>query len=951
MRKTLLLIAALVTCLGVFLPAGMAAQLNSPVLVSPEDSASGQPIPVVFRWNSVLDATQYELQISTDTNFASMEFDSSSIADTSIEIGTEVLQREVIYYWRVRSIKHHVESNWSDIRYFETLVTPPLQPQLAYPYDGAEGISLYPVLYWSGGGINVTYRVQAAFDLAFTQPVFDKSGITIDSQQVTPSLSYETTYYWRVNATNPGGTSQWSHVRSFVTRTVSGLPRAPRLLSPSNGAVNEPTTVALSWNPVTGATTYELQVALVSNFSILSFDNPAVSTTSQGIDLPRYDTTYYWRVRGNNPLSDWSATWKFRTVPEIPEIPVLQSPFTGAVNQQQTVKLYWSESPRSVAYELQVSTNLSFFPKIVDSTLTGVDTLTIGPLSFNTGYFWRVRAWNAGGWSDFSSVWNFSTVAGTAPVAVTLSAEDISYNSAKLQASVIANGDTTRVQFQYDTTASGYKNAAVASPSVVLGTASVAITSTLQGLIPNRVYHYRVIAVNRFGTSNGADQTFTTTIPPYPQTMKVKKTVNFPKYASPSDYKATDYRLIGLPGAGNTRMDSIMQGSHNTDWQLYWDSGASSNGIIAYNGSATFKSTAGRAFWCVHRGTWSIDTTFVSAALNADQSVNIPLHSGWNLITNPFDSTIAWSRIQAADTLTQPIFTYNGKFDTTLEFQPYVGYYFFNAGNRSYLKIPYVSIYQAEQSSNVLPPTEWSVQIVVSSGTNRDEISWAGVTSSSRQQIIKQNIHKPLAFSSGPQVIFNRPEWDSEYNSFATDIRSPFDTMETWAFDVHADSKLPLHLSFAGLNTIPAGFQAYLVDRSRGTVIDLRKNAAYDFRPDVENSEFELVVGLESAARNYLNSVPVPRMLALGKNYPNPFNPATTIPVEIPSSTRMSIKIFNILGQEVKTLFDGTIDAGFYSFNWDGQDQAGRKLPSGVYFCCLESPMSRTVVQKMLMMK
>jgi hypothetical protein len=70
-----------------------------------------------------------------------------------------------------------------------------------------------------------------------------------------------------------------------------------------------------------------------------------------------------------------------------------------------------------------------------------------------------------------------------------------------------------------------------------------------------------------------------------------------------------------------------------------------------------------------------------------------------------------------------------------------------------------------------------------------------------------------------------------------------------------------------------------------------------------------------------------PTNYALGKNYPNPFNPSTTIEFSIPRSEFVILKIYNLLGQEVVTLVSEKLAAGKYKYDWNASD-----LESGVYF-------------------
>jgi hypothetical protein len=81
----------------------------------------------------------------------------------------------------------------------------------------------------------------------------------------------------------------------------------------------------------------------------------------------------------------------------------------------------------------------------------------------------------------------------------------------------------------------------------------------------------------------------------------------------------------------------------------------------------------------------------------------------------------------------------------------------------------------------------------------------------------------------------------------------------------------------------------------------------------------------------------LPKKYSLGQNYPNPFNPATTISFSLAQSEKVKLKIYNLLGQEVLTLLNGEKPAGTHQIVWDGRDENGITVASGIYFYKLEA--------------
>ncbi|MCI0697640.1 T9SS type A sorting domain-containing protein, partial [candidate division KSB1 bacterium] len=86
------------------------------------------------------------------------------------------------------------------------------------------------------------------------------------------------------------------------------------------------------------------------------------------------------------------------------------------------------------------------------------------------------------------------------------------------------------------------------------------------------------------------------------------------------------------------------------------------------------------------------------------------------------------------------------------------------------------------------------------------------------------------------------------------------------------------------------------------------------------------------------------------QNHPNPFNPETEIRFELPEASRVVVKIYSMLGENIRTLADGEFAAGAHTVRWNALNDRGEKAPSGLYFYQLVTP-GFTQTKRMILAK
>jgi hypothetical protein len=288
---------------------------------------------------------------------------------------------------------------WGNLSFAQ--VSPPV---LTSPADSAKNIVINPLFSWTAIPSATMYRILISTDSTFATGVTNQTSATNSYQSA--NLSYNKDYYWKVQVTVGGVTSAYSPVRTFRVKLST-----PVLTSPAVSGTGIATDGTLSWQAVTGADNYALDVSVVNTFASTVYSKSDLTATSQAMSGLQNYQVYYWRVKATTTdgnTSDYSATRSFTTI-QAP--PALVLPADNATNYPYSRITYtWNSVTSAIVYDLQVCKNSSFTSDLKNYySLTDTSYMPTDYFDNNQQYYWRVRVKVGSVYSDYSAVRTFTT--------------------------------------------------------------------------------------------------------------------------------------------------------------------------------------------------------------------------------------------------------------------------------------------------------------------------------------------------------------------------------------------------------------------------------------------------------------------------------------------------------------------------------------------------------------
>ena len=415
------------------------------------------------------------------------------------------------------------------------------------------------------------------------------------------------------------------------------------------------------------------------------------------------------------------------------------------------------------------------------------------------------------------------------------------------------------------------------------------------------------------------------------------------------------YRMISFPLALDAaRLSDVLTNDLGAldpqQWRLF---GISPNGLFASDGGyeavtdLSRAATPGDAFWLITRTNATI-TSGAGVSVPTDEPFTIPLQSGWNLIGMPYAFNLPLNRVTVTNSSASlnDVLSFTGDFvpvERPGSLEPLRGYLVrLSDGGTGTLELQPA---QPISGSSAAPkrdaaPFDWQIDIAAHVQQARDTYNTAAVAPTARAGWDNLDRFEPPPIGAYVSVSFPHADWGPYRGAYRRDVRPPASGPQTWTVAVRSNIGAPGTLTFGGLDALPDGFGAWLVDEATEQSTRLTPQTRYRFQapPNDGTRMFQLLVGPIDAVRSAVEaSVEHPDRVVLTPSYPNPAHHSVTIRYGLPTQAPARLAVYDVRGRRVAVLHDGPQPPGYHTLHWDGRHADGTPVASGTYLIRLQS--------------
>ncbi|MCH7820305.1 MAG: T9SS type A sorting domain-containing protein, partial [Candidatus Marinimicrobia bacterium] len=253
------------------------------------------------------------------------------------------------------------------------------------------------------------------------------------------------------------------------------------------------------------------------------------------------------------------------------------------------------------------------------------------------------------------------------------------------------------------------------------------------------------------------------------------------------------------------------------------------------------------------------------------------------------------------------------------------------------------------ETTRIVENGGWFVNISLTTKVYGDQFNQIGAVENAEDGYDSYDRHELPRMGDYVNLYFPHEDWGENSADYTTDMRSAQQQGYTWDFEVKTNlPKEDMEIAIQNIEMVPAGMEVVLIDLDYRIAQDIRKSSLYSFISGTSEDpkRFKLLIGKSGYIGENNDGISViPKTYSLSQNFPNPFNPTTTITYSLPEAAHVNIQIYNILGERVVTLVNERSDAGSHVVTWNAGNAA-----TGIYFYRIRAGNYHDV-KKMLLIK
>ena len=406
--------------------------------------------------------------------------------------------------------------------------------------------------------------------------------------------------------------------------------------------------------------------------------------------------------------------------------------------------------------------------------------------------------------------------------------------------------------------------------------------------------------------------------------------------------------VLDEPGVGLVIGDELGPQDDNT-WRMFeYDKTTSS-----YKANPV-DFTMGESYWLYQRVEDNLAVATPAGETGNMSGTSLTIKSGWNFIGSPypFSLPLTLDQVQFYGPITYGLTGENWSSEVT-ELDPWNGYAVYNRTTSDKTIILDPGSTGAGLAARSLAKEEgWLMTLQVRADEYQDRFNTIGALSGAHDDRDWHDNPEITAPGRSVSLFFMIP--DEEGHVVTSDVRALDGHLKVWDARIRAkDLEGSMTLSWTIDQVLDMGQAVELVDLSTRRVVDMLSSdhlslGMVDTRYD---RQIKIISGDPAEVALAVDEIlaAIPEELSIQGNYPNPFNPVTTIRFGLPEPRQVSLTVMNMLGQEVITLVNGWQDLGYHEVRWLGLDRSGVPVASGVYFSVLRDGRQVRVEKMMLL--